>query len=196
MHHFRQGSEVHVTFLVTPLFIGWGLVCYIILQTIHRWMVNQRGHTRSLNRYYVVIYSHAQTPGMNICCFVKCASTVMPAAAPLCYPTYWHLVRKCRNPLTLWQASDLKPQLLWRWLTGSTGWWDMPVSVWNEPRSGKKTTMNRKHWPLEFTVGSQVLLSTSYLCMLGGRKLSPRWIGPFRVAARVGVVAYCLKLPS
>ena len=111
-------------------------------------MVNQRGHTRSLNRYYVAMYSHAQTPGMNICCFVKCASTVMPTAAPLCHPTYWHLVRKCRNLLTLWLALELKPQLLWRWLTGSTGWWDMPVSVWNEPRSGKRTTTIRNigHW--------------------------------------------------
>ena len=69
-------------------FVGWGLVCYIALQTIHRQMVNQRRHTRLLNRYYVVMYSHAQTPGMNVCCFVKYASTVMPAAAPLCHPTY------------------------------------------------------------------------------------------------------------
>ena len=45
-------------------------------------------------------------------------------------------------------------------------------------------------------MGSQVLLSTSYLRMPGGRKLSPRWIGPFRVSARVGMVAYRLELPS
>ena len=45
-------------------------------------------------------------------------------------------------------------------------------------------------------MGSQVLLSTSYLRMPGGRKLGPRWIGPFRVSARVGMVAYRLELPS
>ena len=32
--------------------------------------------------------------------------------------------------------------------------------------------------------------------MLGGRKLGPCWIGLFRVLARVGMVAYCLELPS
>ena len=32
--------------------------------------------------------------------------------------------------------------------------------------------------------------------MPGVRKLSPRWIGPFCVSARVGMEAYCLELPS
>ena len=45
-------------------------------------------------------------------------------------------------------------------------------------------------------MGSQVLLSTSYLRMPGGRKLGPRWIGPFRMSARVGMEAYRLELPT
>ena len=44
-------------------------------------------------------------------------------------------------------------------------------------------------------MGSQVLLSTSYLYMLGVGNLCPCWIGPFRVVVRVGVVAYYLELP-
>ena len=59
-----------------------------------------------------------------------------------------------------------------------------------------KDYYNRKHRPLEFTVGSQVLLSTSYLRMLGCRKLGPHCIGYFHVSAHVGMVAYCLELPS
>ena len=43
---------------------------------------------------------------------------------------------------------------------------------------------------------SQVLLSTSYLRMPGDRKLAPRWMGSFHMLARVGMVAYCLELPS
>ena len=45
-------------------------------------------------------------------------------------------------------------------------------------------------------MGSQVLLLTSYLRIPGGRKLDPRWIGPFHMSALVGMVAYCLELPS
>ena len=45
-------------------------------------------------------------------------------------------------------------------------------------------------------MGSQVLFLTSYLRIPGGRKLGPRWIGSFRMSARVGTVAYCLELPS
>ena len=45
-------------------------------------------------------------------------------------------------------------------------------------------------------MGSQVLLLTSYLRMPGGRKLGPRCICPFCVSARVGMLAYCLELPS
>ena len=49
---------------------------------------------------------------------------------------------------------------------------------------------------MEFILGIQVLLSTSYLHMPGGRKLGPCWIGPFHVSGRVGMVAYWLELPS
>ena len=62
--------------------------------------------------------------------------------------------------------------------------------------SGKRTTTtgNIGHWSSLWA--ARMLLSTSYLRMPGGRKLSPRWIGPFCIAARVGAVAYCLELPS
>ena len=32
--------------------------------------------------------------------------------------------------------------------------------------------------------------------MPGGKKLSPCWIGPFRMSAHIGMVAYCLELLS
>ena len=60
----------------------------------------------------------------------------------------------------------------------------------------QKDYYNRKHRPLVFSMGSQVLLSTSYLCIPVGKKLGPVWIGPFHMAASVGVVAYRLELPS
>ena len=60
----------------------------------------------------------------------------------------------------------------------------------------KAERLHRKHRPLVYSMGSQVLLSTSYLCIPVGKKLGPVWIGPFHMAASVGVVAYRLELPS
>jgi hypothetical protein len=51
---------------------------------------------------------------------------------------------------------------------------------------------------VSYEVGSEVLLSTSNIKLktLGARKLLSRWIGPFEIVKRVGVVVYCLKLPE
>ena len=57
---------------------------------------------------------------------------------------------------------------------------------------------NQKHVPSVFEVDSQVLLATTnqHLRTTGTRKLIPRWVGPFKVLARVGQVAYQLELPD
>jgi hypothetical protein len=53
---------------------------------------------------------------------------------------------------------------------------------------------------LEFAVGNQVLLKvspTKGIVRFGAtRKLSPRYIGPFVIIARVGSLAYRLQLPN
>ncbi len=55
---------------------------------------------------------------------------------------------------------------------------------------------NARRSDLRFEVGQEVLLSTRNLSFKGPscRKLLPRWIGPFKVAAAVGPVAYRLHL--
>ncbi|GKD43264.1 hypothetical protein Tco_1267909, partial [Tanacetum coccineum] len=54
--------------------------------------------------------------------------------------------------------------------------------------------------PMEFNVGDMVMLKVSPwkgVIRLGKRgKLSPRYVGPFRIIKRIGPVAYRLELPE
>ncbi len=56
---------------------------------------------------------------------------------------------------------------------------------------------NRRRRHLEFDVDDLVMLSTANLPLPPplSRKLAPRWLGPLRVLARIGTVAYRLALP-
>ncbi|GKF29418.1 hypothetical protein Tco_0095760, partial [Tanacetum coccineum] len=64
----------------------------------------------------------------------------------------------------------------------------------------KKSYADKRAKPLEFEVGDMVLLKVSpwtgavHFGKL--RKLSPRYIRPFKILARVGPVAYTLELPE
>ncbi|GJU13320.1 putative reverse transcriptase domain-containing protein [Tanacetum coccineum] len=67
-------------------------------------------------------------------------------------------------------------------------------------RSRQKSYADRRTKPLEFKVGDMVLLKVSPwkgVIRFGKReKLSPRYIGSFKILARVGPVAYTLELPE
>ncbi|GJT12272.1 putative reverse transcriptase domain-containing protein [Tanacetum coccineum] len=64
----------------------------------------------------------------------------------------------------------------------------------------QKSYADRKRKPMEFGIGDRVMLKVSPwkgVVRFGKRgKLNPRYVGPFRVLAKVGKVAYKLELPQ
>jgi hypothetical protein len=69
-----------------------------------------------------------------------------------------------------------------------------------EAQRRQKQQADKSHRQAEFEVGQQVLLSTKNLPLVHtssqSPKLSPRFVGPFKIHSRVGPVAYELALPA
>ncbi|GKC46898.1 putative reverse transcriptase domain-containing protein [Tanacetum coccineum] len=67
-------------------------------------------------------------------------------------------------------------------------------------RDRQKSYADRRRKPLEFEVGDKVMLKVSpwkAVIRFGKRgKLNPRYIGPFKIIAKVGTLAYQLELPE
>ncbi|GJV48560.1 hypothetical protein Tco_1438772 [Tanacetum coccineum] len=64
----------------------------------------------------------------------------------------------------------------------------------------QKSYADQKRKPIEFKVGDRVMLKVSpwkgVIRFGKWGKLNPRYVGPFRVLAKVGKVAYRLELPQ
>nr|GEX73775.1 putative reverse transcriptase domain-containing protein [Tanacetum cinerariifolium] len=106
--------------------------------------------------------------------------------------------QKCRSPVCWIEVGDSQltsPELI-RYTT------EKIVQFKNRlltARSRQKSYADKRAKPLEFEVGDTVLLKVSAwkgAILFGKReKLNPRYIGPFKILARVGHVAYRLELP-
>ncbi|GJT01817.1 putative reverse transcriptase domain-containing protein [Tanacetum coccineum] len=74
------------------------------------------------------------------------------------------------------------------------------AKIGDTARDRQKSYADVRRKPLEFQVGDKVMLKVSPwkgVIRFGKRgKLNPRYIGPFKIIAKVGTVAYRLELPE
>ncbi|GJW96659.1 hypothetical protein Tco_0178467 [Tanacetum coccineum] len=67
-------------------------------------------------------------------------------------------------------------------------------------RDRQRSYADKRRKPLEFQVGDKVMLKVSpwkgVICFGKRGKLNPHYIGPFKILAKVGTVAYRLELPE
>ncbi|GJY56798.1 putative reverse transcriptase domain-containing protein [Tanacetum coccineum] len=107
--------------------------------------------------------------------------------------------RKCRSPICWAEVGDSQltgPEIIHE----TTERIVQIKSHIQAARDRQKSYADVRRKPLEFQVGDKVMLKVSPwkgVIRFGKRgKLNPRYIGPFKIIARVGTVAYRLELPE
>ncbi|GJR70909.1 putative reverse transcriptase domain-containing protein [Tanacetum coccineum] len=106
--------------------------------------------------------------------------------------------RKCRSPVCWAEVGDAR--LTGPELVHETTEKIVQIKQRMQAARDPKVYADVRHKPLEFQVGDRVMLKVSPwkgVVRFGKRgKLNPRYIGPFKVLAKVGTVAYRLELPQ
>jgi len=107
--------------------------------------------------------------------------------------------RKCRSPIC-WGEIGQRELASTDIVLKATEKIDMIRERLKAAQDRQKSYADKRRRPIEFDVGDHVMLKVSpwkgVLRFRKRGKLSPRFIGPFKIVARVGKVAYRLELPE
>ncbi|GJR57317.1 putative reverse transcriptase domain-containing protein [Tanacetum coccineum] len=107
--------------------------------------------------------------------------------------------RKCRSPVCWAEVGEAQltgPELIQETMKKIA----LIMQRMQAAQDRQKSYADRKQKPMEFEVGDRVMLKVSPwkgVVRFGKQgKLNPRYVGPFKVLAKVGKVAYRLELPQ
>ncbi|KAD7477209.1 hypothetical protein E3N88_00345 [Mikania micrantha] len=107
--------------------------------------------------------------------------------------------RKCRTPVC-WVEVGQRELAHKNVVKATNEWTDQIRAHLKAAQDRQKSYADKRRRPIEFHVGDFVLLKVSpwkgVILSRKRGKLSPRFIGPFKIIARVGEVAYRLELPE
>jgi hypothetical protein len=105
--------------------------------------------------------------------------------------------RKCRTPIC-WDEIGERKLLGPEMVQITTNKVRVSRQRMKEAQDRQKSYSDNRRRPLKFQIGDRVFLKVAPwkgIIRFGMKgKLAPRYIGPFEVIARIGLVAYCLKL--
>nr|GEY81657.1 putative reverse transcriptase domain-containing protein [Tanacetum cinerariifolium] len=107
--------------------------------------------------------------------------------------------RKCRSPIMWTEVGEgqlIGPELVQETTEKISQIKDRLKAV----RDSQKSYADKRRKPLEFSVGDYILLKLpswkGVVCFGNKGKLAPRFVGPFEIIEKVGLVAYRLDLPK
>jgi len=106
--------------------------------------------------------------------------------------------RRCRTPVCWEEVGEIEPSNV-ELIDQTKGTVNIMRKRLQVAQSRQNSYADNRRRPLEFNVGDHVFLKVSRLkgsvCFGQKGKLTPRFIGPFEILQRIGLVAYCLALP-